>query len=174
MTDIVERLRACSKCNVQKHSDEFYRDSKGPHGRRNVCKSCVLERQAAYRKANKEKIRESDAKYRKNRDPEKVRATNGAWRKKNRGKLRKTLQQWRKNNPEKNLAHNRVRTLVRNGTLKRPGTCSDCGASGVRIEASHDDYEKPDVVEWLCVRCHRLKDGNPFMFQGALADKEQP
>lgn len=44
------------------------------------------------------------------------------------------------------------------GHLVRPGACSECGATGRRIEGAHFDYDEPLRVRWLCVPCHRRWD----------------
>lgn len=64
---------------------------------------------------------------------------------------------WVERNHEKNRAHNIVETALRHGTLPRPDACQQCGKAGTP-EASHDDYNKPLEVEWLCRRCHARKD----------------
>jgi len=64
---------------------------------------------------------------------------------------------WRVANREKEVAHVTLRRAVRAGRLTRPDRCAKCGAVG-KPEASHDDYSKPLVVEWLCRRCHAVKD----------------
>jgi hypothetical protein len=56
----------------------------------------------------------------------------------------------------KDQAHYRVKTAIRNGTLKKPKECSECGAGG-RIHGHHADYSKPLDVEWLCSLCHRRR-----------------
>lgn len=56
----------------------------------------------------------------------------------------------------------RVKYAIATGALVRPERCEDCGAKdgkGVDSErhticGHHDDYTKPLVVRWLCVRCH--------------------
>lgn len=53
-------------------------------------------------------------------------------------------------------AQSHVAYLIKTGKLTRPMRC-ECGAGG-KIEAAHADYQKPDVVRWLCVRCHRAWD----------------
>ena len=51
---------------------------------------------------------------------------------------------------------------VQAGKITKPDSCRRCGKSDCRIEASHDDYDKPLEVEWLCMSCHRRKDkANP-------------
>jgi hypothetical protein len=58
---------------------------------------------------------------------------------------------WRAANPIKVRAHAAVAKALRDGILKR-GKCEDCGS--FRVEAHHDDYDKPLDVRWLCRRHH--------------------
>lgn len=64
---------------------------------------------------------------------------------------------WNQRNPEKRHAHNAVRRAVKSGVLVRPDQCARCGRE-CKPQASHDDYNKPLDVEWLCQPCHKLKD----------------
>lgn len=64
----------------------------------------------------------------------------------------------RERNPEQEMARRKVNTALRSGKLKKAKYCAHCGKTDCRIEASHDDYSMPLVVEWLCVMCHRRKD----------------
>jgi hypothetical protein len=66
-----------------------------------------------------------------------------------------------KKNRDRTRARKRVYMAVKDGRLTRPDSCEHCGASGVPIEASHDEYtyERALDVEWLCRPCHRTKDG---------------
>ena len=50
-------------------------------------------------------------------------------------------------------AHNALQQAVKKGLLKRPSTCSVCGAGG-KIVGHHEDYRKPLSVIWLCATCH--------------------
>ena len=42
------------------------------------------------------------------------------------------------------------------GRLTRPPVCQKCGDDGP-IEAHHEDYFQPLLIEWLCKRCHSEK-----------------
>lgn len=50
-----------------------------------------------------------------------------------------------------------VRYHVQTGRLQRPERCSWCGRQG-RIEAAHENYDRPLEVHWLCTSCHRKWD----------------
>ena len=58
---------------------------------------------------------------------------------------------WQAANPIKARAHAAVHKALRDGTLKR-GKCEECGS--LRVEAHHDDYDRPLDVRWLCRRHH--------------------
>jgi hypothetical protein len=67
------------------------------------------------------------------------------------------VRKWRQNNPDKYKAHITLNNAVRSGKVVKPTCCSKCNKEG-RIEGSHDDYNKPLEVEWLCRQCHAAKD----------------
>lgn len=97
----------------------------------------------------------------------KDRAYRKKWRENNRDRQRKMTDDWEKNHPEKtnqyssafkkrnpskNRAHSLVYFGVKTGKLiKTP--CSVCGEE--RVQAHHDDYEKPYEVLWVCGAHHR-------------------
>jgi transposase-like protein len=54
---------------------------------------------------------------------------------------------------EKIAAYEYVRKALKEGTLKRPGVCSVCGASG-NIVQHHPNYARPLHVRWVCQSCH--------------------
>lgn len=53
---------------------------------------------------------------------------------------------------------------LREGFIVRAEYCEWCGRGDCRIVGHHQDYNKPEEVEWICVSCHKrehnLADGN--------------
>lgn len=81
--------------------------------------------------------------------PEPVSAENAA------AKLTSETRQadWRRTNPKKYAAHLAVQRALSQGKLKkRP--CEVCGK--LRVDAHHDDYDRPLSVRWLCRSHHNL------------------
>lgn len=62
--------------------------------------------------------------------------------------------------PEKYQAKMKLYRAVRNGTLVKPDACERCDRPlpSNLLEGSHDDYNRPLDVEWLCRKCHAAKD----------------
>lgn len=48
-----------------------------------------------------------------------------------------------------------VYQAIARGTLVKPPTCSRCEAM-TALQAHHEDYLQPLVVEWLCAPCHAI------------------
>ena len=59
---------------------------------------------------------------------------------------------------KKRKAWTSVRLAVLRGELAKPEKCSVCKGTEPRIEAHHEDYDKPLQVIWLCSPCHRKAD----------------
>jgi hypothetical protein len=51
-------------------------------------------------------------------------------------------------------AHSLLHSQIRGGHLVRPDRCEECGATGVKIEGAHSNYNEPLNVRWLCRSCH--------------------
>jgi hypothetical protein len=124
----------CNKCGCT-DTDNFYKYSN------TRCKDCYSSRWGTYN--DKEKKRQVEK-----------------WRAKNKDKIREYYREWykkngRKRNPIKEKAHSIVRGAIISERLIRPSMCSKC-KSGGRIEAHHNDYNKPLEVIWLCNKCHRF------------------
>lgn len=47
-----------------------------------------------------------------------------------------------------------VAKALADGTLVRPLTCSKCSRV-TKLDAHHENYNKPLKIRWLCVACHR-------------------
>jgi hypothetical protein len=68
--------------------------------------------------------------------------------------LREMLDRWKASvDPKVHKAHDAVEVAIANGSLTRQ-PCEVCGAA--RVDAHHDDYDRPLAVRWLC-RGHHLK-----------------
>jgi len=59
--------------------------------------------------------------------------------------------------PDHRRARQAVKRALQKGTLHRPDECASCHTA-CTPEASHDDYARQLDVEWLCRRCHAIKD----------------
>jgi len=60
-------------------------------------------------------------------------------------------------NPKARASHRAVERAVKNGTLRKPHCCEECGKSGY-VEAAHFNYDEPLRVRWLCKSCHNRWD----------------
>lgn len=65
------------------------------------------------------------------------------------------MREWKRKNPEKVKVRYLVWKAMRDGIIKKPESCEECG-SKTRICAHHDDYSKPLQVRWLCWSCHKF------------------
>jgi hypothetical protein len=54
---------------------------------------------------------------------------------------------------ERVRANGLVNARVKKGMMVRKCQCEECGAVG-RMDSHHEDYSRPDLVEWLCRSCH--------------------
>lgn len=173
--------KACKRCHEVKPLSEFSAERLSPDGKRYECRPCraILYREykaknpdvvratqrASYAK-NKAKIRVKNVNNSvnnrvRNRDNQRRRRAAGLVPKRSQAdRLRQNARYYAKY-PEKFVAHRAVAVAVRTGRLIKPKTCSKCGAGGW-IQASHDDYTKPLQIEWLCVKCHRIKDAAAY------------
>ena len=132
-------LRECTACHAKMAPSKFYtNDTKS--GRTSMCKDCLRARALAYREKNLDRCRAQE-RSRKQR-PSELSAARGR------------VQQYRRDYPERIKAGAIVTSAIRNGTLRRPASCSNCGGEGVRLDAHHFDYSAPLKVLWLCRPCH--------------------
>lgn len=50
----------------------------------------------------------------------------------------------------------RTAMKIKKGELKRPYRCEECNKY-THISAHHPDYDKPNLIQWLCSKCHSQK-----------------
>jgi len=162
-----EERKTCTGCGGFFPLAGFYKEARARDGRRSICKGCDSTKGKKWRDAAREHKRVYDRRYRKTLPIETKRAMFKRQQKTRQPK--RTVEQRRRRalNPERSRANHTVRRGVAMGVLTKPDKCQRCGAGG-RIEGSHSDYLKPLDVEWLCVPCHRTKDGVPGFAAAAL------
>lgn len=138
--------KKCKKCNQEKSEKDFYGYF--------TCKECTKKHVRENREKNIEYYREYDRK--RSSLPHRVKARkeiSERWKtepelKKRTCELKK---RWSEENHLKRAAHIITGNAIRDGRLiKKP--CNVCKSE--KVEAHHDDYEKPLKVKWLCGKHH--------------------
>lgn len=147
------------ECKICKEKDEtkFYSSNKS------CCKECVKERVKNRRLEKIDEIREYDRNRPNAKERTKKNAERIAFYKENDiekyNNYSKSKNEWAKRNRHKRNAHLKVQRAIMKGILIRPFSCECCKKDG-KIEAHHDDYNKPLEVMWLCVDCHNERHKN--------------
>lgn len=134
--------KICTQCKQNLPLDLFYRNCGTRDGRGVWCKLCEKNRD---RSAYTTKYRETENYQRariKYRSSERYHAS-----------LRKYRLLTKRAFRHKERAREKVNYAVRTGAMSRPNSCSSCGKIR-KIQAHHEDYNKPLVVIWLCSPCH--------------------
>jgi hypothetical protein len=137
--------KECFRCHEVLPLSAFYRHPKMADGHLGKCKECT---KSDSRTTYHRKIQDS------------------AWaeqeRQRNRERMR--LQSEGPNwvsplAPEavKRKARNALANAIRDGRVKRPTRCGDCGNESRRIHGHHLDYFVPLHVAWVCPPCHRKR-----------------
>ena len=88
---------------------------------------------------------------------EKKKSAHKEWQKRNPKSAIENNKRQRKRNPDKVKSRDILRKAVYERKIFKPRICSMCLKEAKRIEAHHEDYEKPLDVQWLCVPCHKSK-----------------
>jgi len=164
--------RKCSKCQETKNIESFTKDKRNHSGRSYECYEChrlrnqeyskrmpdevrkrKLQKREEYGKDNREKINKR-LREKKAENSEKSKESARKYREANKEKMRQYADRWRKENWEKVLAQSQVQDHLKRGNIVRPNKCPVCKSSAYRIEAHHNDYDKPLEVLWLCQKCH--------------------
>lgn len=132
-------MKTCFKCNVSKERTEFYAHPRMADGLLGKCKECAKHDVAArYRAVRPERVA-----YERKRQATPERRRQHA----------ETARRRKIREPIKAFAWDAVKRAIRSGSLVRQ-PCESCGTTQ-RVQAHHDDYNKPLAVRWLCFRHHR-------------------
>ena len=156
-------MKPCIKCGELKELSEFYKHSAMSDGRLGKCKECCKKDNTANRRlkhdyyaaydkqrANLPHRKKAVEEYHKN-NPDKVKAIKDRWAKNNKDKIAASTSRYRSKYKHKAIAHGRTNYAVSAGKItKKP--CALCGNE--KVQAHHEDYNKPLEVIWLCPSCH--------------------
>jgi hypothetical protein len=145
-------MKKCFKCGIEKSLDEFYKHSQMGDGHLNKCKECTkLDTKANYRK-NIQNYNKYEEERSKNID----RILN----------RRRRNRLYALRNPDKKRSQAILRGAVIRGLILKPNICSVCNNVNERLQAHHQNYEKPLEVIWLCGKCHRSIHQNSLAQRG--------
>ena len=181
-------MKKCTKCKEVKNLICFgvYKVSSKPIPE---CKECVRkrarehfeknreacnEKKREYYKKNKEKTLEKQKKYyqenrqeirkkcnERNKTPKYRQEQNERarkYQKANKEKINSTIRRARERNPQRINATQHIFWALKLGILIKPEFCEKCEMKS-KLQAHHDDYEKPLDVRWLCRICHNHEHG---------------
>lgn len=109
------------------------------------------EKMKAHREAHKEEKRAYDVAYHKTHR-EKRRVLGAAYYKEHRKDFVVNARRYKLKFPARQIAKSRVHDALISGKLVR-GSCERCGSKH-DIHGHHSDYNKPLSVTWLCRTCH--------------------
>lgn len=164
--------RTCKKCKIEKDITEFAKCKDCLYGYSHKCKSCDNLRSFLNRKKNPDRenkrVRDHNKKRAKE-DPEywskryqrykEIQKRNiKRYREKNPEKPNEWQKAIRKKDPRKMRANNWVNYNLRCGNIQKAKICQRCNIKADKIDAHHEDYDKPKEIIWLCRTCHAKAD----------------
>ena len=139
-------LKKCSECGRMLPISEFNKNRNSRDGLQDRCRDCF----SAYNKRR----------YQEKRD--RTRKDVHDYQRDNKMNVYLSRQKtWDSREKHTKVEARRLSgAAVAAGIIDRPDHCQACGCSSEehRIEAHHDDYERPLDVIWLCTPCHRRAD----------------
>lgn len=144
--------KTCCRCDQDKSVADFYADKRAKDGLSGHCKQCHLAKTNAYKRADPERRRLQDQRWRQ-QNPDAVQAARRRYWDANPGLKTEHNRDWRRRYPDRARAHNALNRAVRLGIVRPPHCCQSCGREAP-LEAHHADYSKPLEVSWLCRKCH--------------------
>lgn len=154
------QLFQCNKCKRQLPYADFLKNKTKAEGIAYICKECHREASRNYRKKNLEKDMLRCRLYgRNNKETERVKGK--AYRQVNKKRLAQKAKERHEIDPRKRSCRYAVFSAVKRGDLVI-GSCADCSKTQkeTRIDAHHENYDKPLEVVWLCKSCHSIRHGS--------------
>jgi len=144
----------CLPCRSSQGKESFKKD-----------KEKILARHKIYYLNNKDKFKKYRLKYREKykdvlpqmrkdyykKNKRRLNKEARVWRKNNKDLVRNRNLLFIKNNPQKKSCHVAVFLAIESGRLERK-PCEVCG--NLKVDAHHEDYNKPLDVVWLCRQHH--------------------
>lgn len=122
-----------------------------------TCGACHTCYQREWRRRNPGKVKAAKQKWGKTRDragdPQAARY-NHEYGQRNITRILQRQKQSREQDPRKERARDKARKALRSGKLIRQ-PCEVCGSE--RVNAHHEDYDKPMDITWLCPKHHRQR-----------------
>jgi CRISPR/Cas system-associated protein Cas10 (large subunit of type III CRISPR-Cas system) len=131
-------MKECTVCGKEKDAGEFQVRRASHDGLTAACRVCLKERDRA--------------RYQKERDYRSIKHKEYMATATGKEIHAKAARKWVEQNRVKRAAHVITGHAIRSGKLV-PGLCEVCGA--VRVDAHHEDYDKPLDVIWLCQAHHK-------------------
>ena len=130
-------MKRCSKCKTFYEKDLFTKNNLNKDKLNSWCRNCTRKSSYNCYLKNRKKRLEQTKEYGKTPKGKEV--------------AKKAVRKWNAKNRKARLAYMGVGIAVRAGLLI-PLPCEKCGKK--ESQAHHEDYDKPYVVLWLCVKCH--------------------
>ncbi|MDE2020579.1 MAG: hypothetical protein KGJ13_09615 [Patescibacteria group bacterium] len=150
MENAAAGLKKCFKCGEAKTTNDFYKHSAMADGLLGKCKDCTKKDAA-----NRIERVKNDVNW-VEKERERCRNKQVIYRKTHVVKTYPEVKErWADKNKIKRKAQFAANNALRDGKIKRSEICEICGAKG-ELEKHHPDYEKPLLIQWLCLKCHGL------------------
>jgi hypothetical protein len=140
-------MKRCTKCDLRKELNEFYKSNSTEDGFHNSCKECWKKRR------NERYIETRDKVRRKCREYYILHAEYLKEKSRKNKKTSEQTQKWRANHPEKYKAHYAVSNALKRGLISKKESCEICNLK-TKLHAHHKDYTEPLKVLWVCKDCH--------------------
>jgi len=128
-------MKVCKRCGLEKHEAAFSKCRQNPDGLYHICRDCRSEKYYENYERNNEIRKKCKAKRQVA------------------GRSSRSVLKYRKHNKDRARAFMLVQCAIRRGALDKPAYCPRCGST-IRIQAHHEDYSKPEEVDWMCQKCH--------------------